>query len=65
MKQRASLVKKPKVAPVVAKALKSAMKGMNIGEKKKITMADSSDESAGEEANTEILSKPISKKRGL
>jgi hypothetical protein len=28
-------VKKPKVAPVVAKALKSAMKGMNIGEKKK------------------------------
>ena len=56
------------MAPVVAKEaklLKSAMKGMNIGEKKKITMADSSEDSAGEEVNPDIFNKPISKKRGL
>lgn len=67
MKQRASLVKKPKVAPVVAKALKSAMKSMNIGEKKKITMADSSndEDSAEEEQKQDFFAKPISKKKGM
>ena len=60
-------MKKPKVAPVVAKALKSAMKSMNIGEKKKITMADSSDDegSAEEKQKPDFFAKPISKKKGL
>ena len=46
--------KKPKVKPVIAKQaklLKRAMKGMQIGEKKKIVMEDSSDSSSSDNEN--------------
>ena len=54
MKQRQQLSKKPKVKPVVAKQaklLKKQMKGMSIGNSKKIDMKDSSDSSSDEDEN--------------